>query len=188
MNDIRIFAGRASNGVRGIKLKKGDEVMSMAILNKWDIENLEEREEYLKNSEKLRKLVRKGKLESGGLLEDRMTTLAENEKFILTVTEHGFGKVSSFYDYRSTSRGTQGFTNLSITGKNGKVVASFPVEYETHIMMITNTGRIMRCSVDEIRSTRRVSQGVILFRLNEGEVITSVSTIDETSEEENQES
>ena len=188
VNDIRIFAGRASNGVRGIKLKKGDEVMSMAILNKWDIENLEEREEYLKNSEKLRKLVRKGKLESGGLLEDRMTTLAENEKFILTVTEHGFGKVSSFYDYRSTSRGTQGFTNLSITGKNGKVVASFPVEYETHIMMITNTGRIMRCSVDEIRSTRRVSQGVILFRLNEGEVITSVSTIDETSEEENQES
>lgn len=188
VTDIRVFAGRASNGVRGIKLKAGDEVMSMAILNKWDIENIEEREEYLKNSEKLRKLVRKGKLESGGILEDRMTTLAKNEKFILTITENGFGKASSFYDYRSTSRGTQGFTNLSVTEKNGKVVASFPVEYETQIMMITNTGRIMRCSVDEIRSTRRVSQGVILFRLNEGEVITSVSTIDETSEEENQES
>ncbi|MDO4975260.1 MAG: DNA gyrase C-terminal beta-propeller domain-containing protein, partial [Alphaproteobacteria bacterium] len=90
------------------------------------------------------------------------------------------------YDYRSTSRGTQGFTNLSITEKNGKVVASFPVEFEDHIMMITNTGRIMRCSVEDIRITRRSSQGVILFRLNKDEFITSVSRIDETNESENE--
>lgn len=186
VSDIRIFAGRNSNGVRGIRLKDGDEVMSMAILYKWNMHNLDEREEYFKNADKLRKLARKGKIVSGGIIEDRMTTLAKDEKFILTVTEHGFGKISSFYDYRSTSRGTQGFTNLSITEKNGKVVASFPVEFEDHIMMITNTGRIMRCSVEDIRITRRSSQGVILFRLNKDEFITSVSRIDETNGPENE--
>ena len=184
VDDIRIFAGRNSNGVRGIKLKSGDEVISMANLDRYDLENIEEREEYLKNADKLRKLAKKGKLESGGLLEDRMSKLAKEEKLILTVTENGFGKISSSYDYRSTSRGTQGFTNLAITEKNGKVVASFPVEYDTQIMMVTNTGRIMRCSVEEIRITRRVSQGVILFRLNEGEKITSISAVTETSEDE----
>lgn len=186
VSDIRIFAGRNSNGVRGIKLKNGDEVMSMAILYKWNMNNLEEREEYFKNADKLRKLARKGKITSGGIIEDRMTTLAKDEKFILTVTENGFGKISSFYDYRSTSRGTQGFTNLSITEKNGKVVASFPVEFEDQIMMITNTGRIMRCSVEDIRITRRSSQGVILFRLNKDEFITSVSRVDETNDSESE--
>ncbi len=184
VDDLRIFAGRSSNGVRGIKLKPGDEVISMANLDRYDLENLEEREEYLKNADKLRKLVKKGKLENGGIVEDRMTTLAQNEKLILTVTENGFGKISSSYDYRSTSRGTQGFTNLAITAKNGKVVASFPVRYDSHIMMVTNTGRIMRCSVEEIRITRRITQGVILFRLNEGEIITSLSEINETADEE----
>jgi len=186
VSDIRIFAGRNSNGVRGIKLKNGDEVMSMAILYKWNMNNLEEREKYFKNADKLRKLARKGKITSGGIIEDRMTTLAKNEKFILTVTENGFGKISSFYDYRSTSRGTQGFTNLSITEKNGKVVASFPVEFEDQIMMITNTGRIIRCSVEDIRITRRSSQGVILFRLNKDEFITSVSRVDETNDSESE--
>ena len=184
VDDLRIFAGRSSNGVRGIKLKPGDEVISMANLDRYDLENIEEREEYLKNADKLRKLVKKGKLENGGIVEDRMTILAQNEKLILTVTENGFGKISSSYDYRSTSRGTQGFTNLAITSKNGKVVASFPVQYDSHIMMVTNTGRIMRCSVEEIRITRRHSQGVILFRLNEGEFITSLSEINETTDDE----
>lgn len=187
VDDIRIFAGRNSNGVRGIKLKPGDEVISMANLDRYDLENIEEREEYLKNAERLRKLAWKGKLESGGIVEDRMTKLAKEEKLILTVTENGFGKISSSYDYRSTSRGTQGFTNLAITERNGKVVASFPVEYDTQIMMVTNTGRIMRCAVNEIRITRRVSQGVILFRLNEGEVITSLSGITETTDEDDSE-
>lgn len=181
VSDLRIFAGRNSNGVRGIKLKDGDEVMSMAILYKWNMNNLDEREEYFKNAENLRRLVRKGKMTTGGIIEDRMTTLAQEEKFILTVTENGFGKISSFYDYRATSRGTQGFTNLSITEKNGKVVVSFPVDFEDQIMMVTNTGRIMRCSVEDIRITRRSSQGVILFRLNENEFITSVSRVDETN-------
>ncbi|MDR0695434.1 MAG: DNA gyrase subunit A [Holosporales bacterium] len=185
VNELRIFAGRDSNGVRGIKLKQSDEVISLAILDKWEQNILEEREKYFKNAANLRKLASKGKIVNG-LIKDRMEELAKNEKFILTVTENGFGKVSSFYDYRATGRGTQGFTNIAITPRNGRVVASFPVDYETHIMMVTNTGRIMRCSVDEIRITRRVAQGVILFRLNDGETITSVSTIDETQDEQHE--
>ncbi|MDR1476306.1 MAG: DNA gyrase subunit A [Holosporales bacterium] len=180
VNDVRIFVGRASNGVRGIRLKDKDAVISMAILDKWDVENIDEREMYLKNSGDFRRSVDKI---SGALLEDRMTTLAKNEKFILTVTENGFGKVSSFYEYRSTSRGTQGFTNIAINEKNGKVVASFSVSLDTHIMLITNLGRIMRCSVRDIRITHRVAQGVIILRLNDGEIITSVSTVNETPEE-----
>jgi DNA gyrase subunit A len=179
VNDLRIFAGRGSNGVRGIRLKDEDEVISVAILDGWSIGSLDEREEYLKGAEGLRKLARKDRL-SHGIVEDRMTTLAMSEKFILTVTENGFGKISSFYEYRATGRGTQGFANISITEKNGRVVASFPVEFETQIMMITNGGRIMRCSVEDIRITRRASQGVIVFRLNEGEFITSVSTIEDS--------
>ncbi|MDR2666859.1 MAG: DNA gyrase subunit A [Holosporales bacterium] len=179
---LRVFSGRSSNGVRGIKLKSGDEAISMAILDKWEMGDVEERDEYLKNAEDLRRLVKTGKLVDGGLIQDRMLTIANNEKFILTVTANGFGKISSSYHYRSTNRGTQGFTNIVITQKNGKVVASFPVGLENHIMMITNTGRIMRCSIENVRITRRSAQGVILFRLNEDEVITSVSKIDETCE------
>jgi DNA gyrase subunit A len=182
VNDIRVFISRASNGVRGIKLKDNDEVISMAILDKWEIDNMDEREQYFKNSDKLRKISKKSH-EGETLIEDRMTLLAKNEKFILTVTENGFGKISSFYEYRSTSRGTQGFTNISITKKNGLVIASFPVDLDSHIMMITNAGRIMRCPVGNIRITRRSSQGVIVLRLNEGEIVTSVSKVDESNED-----
>jgi DNA gyrase subunit A len=175
---IRIFIGRASNGVRGIKLKDEDEVISMAILDKWEVANLDEREMYLKNAGPLRKSV---DMVSGSLIDDRMTILAQRERFILTITENGFGKLSSFYEYRSTSRGTQGFTNIAISEKNGKVVASFSVSLDVHIMLITNLGRIMRCSVQDIRITRRVAQGVIILRLNNDEVITSVSIVDETT-------
>ncbi|MDR0640722.1 MAG: DNA gyrase subunit A [Holosporales bacterium] len=180
VQDVRIFAGRTSNGVRGIKLKKDDEVISMAILDKWEIDTIEERELYLKNADQLRKA---SNVPNDSIVKDRMTLLAQNEKFILTVTENGFGKVSSFYEYRSTSRGTQGFSNISITERNGNVVNSFPVSLDTHIMMITNTGRIMRCGVQNVRITHRVAQGVILLRLDPGETITSVSAINETVDE-----
>ena len=182
-SDVRIFVGRGSNGVRGIKLdkvKNDDEVMSMAILDKWEIDNIEEREMYLKNAGKLRKAAKKADI-SKALIEDKMTRLAKNEKLILTITENGFGKASSFYEYRPTSRGTKGFTNIAITEKNGPVVASFPVNYDDHIMLITNNGRIMRCSVEDIRITRRAAQGVIILRMNEGEKVSSVSVIVDTA-------
>lgn len=187
VEDVRIFASRASHGVRGIKLSENDEVMSMAILDKWDIDNIEERENYLKNAENLRKAAKKQYSENRVLVEDKMTKLARNEKLILTITENGFGKVSSFYEYRPTSRGTKGFTNISITDRNGPVVASFPVSYDDHIMLITNNGRIMRCSVEDIRVTRRAAQGVIILRMDdENEKVTSVSLVDESNYEDDE--
>lgn len=179
--DVRVFSGRASNGVRGIKLQEGDEVMSMSVLDRWEMANMEERELYLKNAEKLRKAAKKAVV-SQTLIDDKMTRLAKDEKLILTITEKGFGKASSFYEYRPTSRGTKGFTNIAITDKNGPVVASLPVRYDDHIILITDNGRIMRCSVEDVRITRRPAQGVIILRVNEGEKITSVSIVEETNE------
>jgi DNA gyrase subunit A len=179
--DVRVFSGRDSNGVRGIRLQDGDEVISMAILDRWEIDNIEERETYLKNADQLRKSARKASM-SKTIIDDKMTKLALDEKLILTITENGFGKASSFYEYRPTSRGTKGFTNIAITDRNGPVVASFPVLYDDHIMLITNNGRIMRCSVEEIRITRRAAQGVIILRMNSGEVVTSVSVVSENED------
>ncbi len=179
--DIRIFQGRASNGVRGIRLSDNDEVMSMAVLSNWEIDNIEEREAYLKNADNLRKAAKKA-TSTQTIINDKMTKLAQDEQLILTVTENGFGKASSCYEYRPTSRGTKGFTNIAITDKNGPVVASFPVKYYDHIMLITNKGRIIRCSVEDIRITRRAAQGVIILRMNEDEKVTSVSVVDETNE------
>jgi DNA gyrase subunit A len=179
--DIRVFSGRDSNGVRGIKLEDDDEVMSMVVLDSWELDSLNEREIYLKNAENLRKAALKATA-ANTIVTDKLTKLAIDEKLILTITEKGFGKASSFYEYRPTSRGTKGFTNISITGKNGMVVASFPVKYNDHIMLITDNGRIMRCSVSDIRITRRAAQGVIILRVDEGEKVTSVSVIKEMLE------
>lgn len=181
VTDVRVFSGRDSNGVRGIRLNDDDRVVSMNILSKWQLDGIEEREEYLKNAEQLRKTAKRG-LTGPTLIEDKMTKLAFEEELILTITENGFGKVSSCYEYRPTSRGTKGFTNIAITEKNGNVVASFPVKYDDNIMLITTNGRIMRCSVEDIRITRRSSQGVIILRMDEGEIISSVSIVDETQE------
>jgi DNA gyrase subunit A len=184
---VRVFSGRNSNGVRGIRLAKGDEVMSMSILNRWEFDSVEERTLYLKNAENLRKVVKKSPANQQNLLvEDKMTKLARDEKFILTITENGFGKISSFYEYRPTSRGTKGFTNISITPRNGPVVASLPVKNDDHIILITDNGRIMRCSVQDVRITRRSAQGVIVLRANEGERVTSVSIVEENDDDESE--
>ena len=181
IDEVRIFASRDSNGIRGIKLKSGDQVVSTTLLYKWNIDNLDDREEYLKSADKLRKAVRK-KLSSQMAINDKMLILATKETFILTVTNKGFGQVVSFYEYRATLRGTQGFKNIDLTSKNGSVVAAFPVKFNDHIIMVTNTGRIMRCSVIDMRITHRGAKGVILLRLEPGETVSSVSRVDETGE------
>lgn len=175
--DIRVFAGRSSNGVRGIKLKDNDEVISTTILHKWCLDGIGEREEYLKNAESLRQMV-KSVPAGQAIISNRMLELAKSEKFVVTVTDKGFGQVVSYYEYKATSRGTQGFKNISLNNKNGHAVAVFPVNYNDEIIMITNTGRIMRCNIRDIRITHRGSQGVIVFRLDNDELISSVSRID----------
>ena len=182
VSSIRVFASRDSNGVRGIKLKDNDEVISASLLYKSNIESIEERNSYFKVAGNLRNKI--DKLDKN----DRMSQLVINEKFILTVTSKGFGQLASFYDYRQISRGTQGCQNMTLNDKNGTVVASFPVNRNDQIMLLTNTGRILRCNISEIRITRRGARGVILFRLNDEvpenepeELVTSVSRIDDNN-------
>ena len=185
VSSIRVFASRDSNGIRGIKLKDNDEVISASLLYRCEIKSTEEKDDYFKVANDLRNNI--NKLNSN----NRMSQLAMNEKFILTVTSKGFGQLASFYDYRQISRGTQGCQNMTLSDKNGTVVASFPVNRDDQIMLLTNTGRILRCSVSEIRITRRGARGVILFRLNDEvlenkneELVTSVSRIDSISKDE----
>ena len=185
VSSIRVFASRDSNGIRGIKLKDNDEVISASLLYQCKIESIEERDAYFKVANDLRNNI--NKLNSN----DRMSKLAIDEKLILTVTSKGFGQLASFYDYRQISRGTQGCQNMNLNDKNGTIVASFPVSRDDQIMLLTNTGRILRCSVSEIRITRRGARGVILFRLNDEvleneteELVTSVSRIDSISKNE----
>ena len=182
VSSIRVFASRDSNGIRGIKLKDNDEVISASLLYKCKMESIEERDAYFKVANDLRNNITQLNP------DDRMSQLAIDEIFILTVTSKGFGQLSSFYDYRQISRGTQGCQNMTLSDKNGTVVASFPVNRDDQIMLLTNTGRILRCSVSEIRITRRGAKGVILFRLNDEvleneteELVTSVSRIDSIS-------
>ena len=133
VNDVRVFSGRTSMGVRGIKLQKNDRIISASILNSIEI-NTDEREEYIKYSNSLRRNDKK----STGINKERLEILSSKEEFLLSVTENGFGKRSSSFEYRKTKRGGQGIINIETSERNGGVVASFPVENEEEVIMVTN--------------------------------------------------
>ena len=175
VSDVRIFAGRSSTGVRGMKLAENDEVISMSVLNHSDADAAT-REEYMKQSSALKR----GEISE---LNDAHKAMAANEEFILTITENGYGKRSSSYDYRVTSRGGSGIANIDLD-RNLKVVASFPVCEKSQIMLVTNGGTLIRIKASEIRTASRTSLGVILFRLADGESVVSVSDIGEIEDEE----
>ncbi len=115
---------------------------------------------------------------------DRFAELAENEQFILTVTENGYGKRSSAYEYRRTNRGGQGITNIDTSERNGCVVASFPARQGEQLMLVTDQGKMIRTTVGDIRIMGRNTQGVTIFRVAEDEHVVSVAKIDESDEEE----
>ena len=110
--------------------------------------------------------------------------MAEQEQFILTVSEKGFGKRTSAYEYRITGRGGQGITNMDLSDKTGLIVASFPVEGDNHLMLVTGSGQLIRSRVNEIRIAGRRTKGVRLFRLDDSEVIVSAERIFEDMDEE----
>lgn len=180
VNNVRVFSGRDSNGVRGIKLIGNDRVISMAVLEPWRIA-IEEREAYLRMASKVRQLgIDETIAHFDGaptISQERFDFLATKEQFILTITEKGFGKRSSAFEYRTTLRGSQGFTNISVGPKNGNVVGSFPVSESDQIMLVTNQGRLIRCPVHDIRITGRRALGVIIFRIDKGESVVSVKRI-----------
>jgi DNA gyrase subunit A len=175
VTDVRVFAGRSSTGVRGIRLKGNDRVISMSILDHAEADSTAFRDAYLRHA----MAVRRGDDEVPPH-EPAYDELAAGEQFILTVTENGYGKRSSAYEYRIAGRGGQGIINIETSDRNGEVVASFPVGDEDQILLVTDGGQLIRCPVADIRIAGRNTQGVTLFKTAEGERVVSVSRLDES--------
>ena len=159
VGDVRVFKGRDSTGVRGIRLD-GDEVISMSILRHVEFD-METRDAY----------------QRGDLTGPDAERMSAEEEIILTVTQNGYGKRTSAYEYRITGRGGQGIANIDLTDKNGPVVASFPVNHEDEIMLVSDGGKLIRMPVHDIRVCGRKTQGVMLFRTAEGERVVSVARL-----------
>ena len=175
--DVREFQSRDSLGVRGVRLLGDDEVISMSILRRVGTTQ-EEREAYLKCPP-----WREREDIECSLPADRTAELAEHEQFILTVTENGYGKRSSAYEYRRTNRGGQGITNIDTSERNGNVIASFPVKPGEQLMLVTDQAKMIRTTVGDIRVMGRNTQGVTIFRVAENERVVSVAKIEETDDE-----
>jgi DNA gyrase subunit A len=188
--DVRVFKGRDSMGVRGINLADGDDIISMAILRHVEATG-EERAGYLKmrraitgeqaagietNGETAAEAEEEAAAET--LSMERYTEMSAQEQFILTLSERGFGKRTSSYEYRITGRGGKGITAMAVNARNGQLVGSFPVENEDQIMLVTNAGQLIRVPVDGIRIVGRGSQGVTVFSMKGSERVVSVEHIE----------
>jgi DNA gyrase subunit A len=192
VNDVRVFTGRTSMGVRGIALADGDKMISLSILRHVEA-TADERMAYLKRANAVRR-GGNGEAEENGvdneeaegaieLGQRRYAELSAAEQFVLTISEKGFGKRTSSYEYRTTGRGGKGIVAMAITERNGRLVASFPVEETDQIMLVTDGGQLIRCPVDGIRIAGRSTQGVIVFSTAEGERVASVERLSEESED-----
>ncbi|MFN3700297.1 MAG: DNA gyrase subunit A [Alphaproteobacteria bacterium] len=186
-NDIRVFAGRSSTGVRGIKLGKNDEVISMSVLNHVDL-TPEERDAYMKAASQIVDSEDEGYEYPETTIElskERFAELLSKEQLLLTVSEGGFGKRTSSYEYRVIGRGGQGVVNMALTQKNGgAVAATFPVTDEHQIMLVTDKGKLIRTHVNTIRVTGRSAQGVTIFKVGTDEKVVSVAALIEDQDEE----
>ncbi|MBA4208817.1 MAG: DNA gyrase subunit A, partial [Parvibaculum sp.] len=201
--DVRVFAGRTSTGVRGIKLDTGDAVIAMSILRHVEVTSAE-REAYLKQAAAMRRAMSgdaEAEAEEGltktddedaedapseelTLSPERYAELGAKEQFVLAVTERGFGRRSSSYRYPAKGRGGKGVIAMDITERNGRLVASFPVEDDDQIMLVTDAGQLIRCPVHDISIQARGTQGVTIFRTDPGERVVSVERVEETGSDE----
>ena len=194
-DDVRVFKGRDSTGVRGVRLKAGDQVISMAVLGRVDA-TPDERSAYVKHATAMRRAAGDGDDETtvveaddedegngdAALSIERIAELGAAEQFILTVTETGFGKRSSAYEYRRTGRGGQGLTAHGLGGRAGdRLAASFPVEDGDELLLVTSGGQMIRTPVSQVRTVGRTSQGVTIFRTAEGERVVSVERLAEVA-------
>ena len=178
-DEVRAFQSRNSTGVRGMKLGKDDEVISLSILHRGGMRDQDEREDYLRFAP--------WKAEKEGapqMSEERFAELAGREQFILTVCAGGYGKLSSAYEYRRTGRGGQGITNIDNIRRNGLVVASFPATQAHQLMLVTDQAKLIRMGLDSLRVIGRGSAGVRLFDVAEGEQVVSAALIEDSDEEE----
>jgi DNA gyrase subunit A len=203
-DQLRVFAGRDSSGVRGIRLAEGkspDSVISLSVLRHVEA-SPDERAAYLKVANARRRGAEEeaevpaaeaadadeATGEATGdiaLPPERIAELEGAEEMLLTVTDGGFGKRSSAYEYRVTGRGGQGITAITLTPRTGRAVAGIlPVRAGDGVMLVTDAGRLIRLPVDQVRTTGRSAMGVTLFRLDSGERVTSVFPVveDETDD------
>jgi DNA gyrase subunit A len=194
VSDVRVFQGRTSMGVRGINLAEGDKLISQSILRHLEV-TAEERAAYLKRANAVRRggngdgedvgangdgEEAEGAIELG---EARYVEMSAKEQFVLTISEKGYGKRTSSYEYRTTNRGGKGIVAMAVTERNGRIIASFPVEESDQIMLVTDGGQLIRCPVDGIRIAGRATQGVIVFNTAEGEKVASVERLSEEGED-----
>jgi DNA gyrase subunit A len=193
VEDVRVFKGRDSTGVRGINLAQDDKVISMAILNAFDA-SPEERAGYLKMRRAVIGDAGEAEAEPAEAEEaseasvislERYNEMGAAEQFVLTLSDRGFGKRSSSYEYRTSGRGGKGITAMRVNARNGNLVASFPVEASDQIMLVTNAGQLIRVPVDDIRIVGRASQGVTVFNTDKAERVVSVEHIEGEDENEN---
>ncbi len=181
VNAVRVFKSRTSDGVRGIKLGKDDSVVSMSIINGMEASS-EEREQYLKLAAARRRAegAEEGEAIDTSdvtLSDEKITQFTEADQMILTVTENGFGKRSSSFEYRSTGRGGSGIIGISPSKRNGDVVASFAVDEGDQIMLITDQGKLIRTNLSDIRICGRATQGVTIFKVDNKEKVVSAVRI-----------
>jgi len=191
VGDVRVFQSRNSMGVRGIRLAKDDAIISMSILHHFDADP-QERIAYLKMSRAMRGEteeaveVLEGEEADGAISAERYAQMGAAEQFVLAISENGYGKRSSSYEYRVTGRGGKGITAMAITDKNGSLVASFPIENDDQIMLVTDGGKLIRVPVHGIRVAGRATQGVIVFDTAKGEKVVSVERISEPEEDDSE--
>ncbi len=160
---LRIFKGRSSKGIKGIQLGDDDKVISLSVLNAVDI-----------NPKTAKKLIKNGSAD-----KDKKSEIIAKQKYILSITENGFGKRTSFYDYRVTNRGGKGIIGIVASSRNGNVAASFPVDEGDEIILSTDKGKVIRCAVKEIRIAGRNTQGVRIFKLSGEEKVVSAIKIED---------
>ena len=146
---LRVFKGRSSKGIKGINLSENDKIVSLSIIN------------HIKKN--MKKNIDK----------------KSAEKFILSVTENGYGKKTPHFDYRVTNRGGKGIINIITSQRNGNVSSSFPVSAEDDIIISTDKGKVIRTSVKEIRIAGRNTQGVRIIKLSNNEKVVSAIKIDD---------
>ncbi|RZS89290.1 DNA gyrase subunit A [Phyllobacterium myrsinacearum] len=192
VTDVRVFAGRNSIGVRGITLAPGDTLISMAILGHVDATPAE-RSAYLKQAAADRRaqgaddveeiaLVGEEATDVADLNAERYAELRDREQTVLTVSEYGYGKRSSSYEFRVSGRGGKGIraTDTSKTDEIGKLVSLFPVEASDQILLVSDGGQLIRVPVNGIRVAGRSTKGVTIFNTADGEKVVSVERISET--------
>lgn len=189
-DEVRLFKGRDSSGVRGVRLAEGDEVISMAILEHVEA-TAEERAAYVKQALAVRRSdgdeteaaaqddADEASESDVTLSPERFADMQAKEQFVLTVSEKGFGKRTSSYAFRTSGRGGKGITAMTVNDRNGRLVASFPVSENDQIMLVTDGGQLIRCPVHDIRITGRSVQGVRIFKTDSDEKVVSVERIPE---------